>query len=142
VDLLLKMGYGGSRAEADQAIGKGGGEGIDGVISQGRLGLDTVYLQAKRWEGSVGRPAIQRFVGALARQAGAEGRVHHHGPFTAEVALQLLTLGGLPPQQKCLRVLASTADLEGAASGSDSRHIFSAYRSAAVIFRSRRRSNR
>ena len=60
VDLLLKMGYGGSRADAGQAIGKGGDEGIDGVISEDRLGLDIVYLQAKRWEGSVGRPEIQK----------------------------------------------------------------------------------
>jgi len=50
VELLLKMGYGGSRADAGQAIGKGGDEGIDGVISEDRLGLDIVYLQAKRWE--------------------------------------------------------------------------------------------
>lgn len=60
VDLLLKMGYGGSRADAGQAIGKGGDEGIDGVISEDRLGLDMVYLQAKRWEGSVGRPEFQK----------------------------------------------------------------------------------
>ena len=60
VDLLLKMGNGGSRADAGQAIGKGGDEGIDGVISEDRLGLDIVYLQAKRWEGSVGRPEIQK----------------------------------------------------------------------------------
>jgi restriction system protein len=65
VELLLKMGYGGSRADAGQAIGKSGDEGIDGVISEDRLGLDIVYLQAKKWEGSVGRPEIQKFVGAL-----------------------------------------------------------------------------
>jgi len=64
VDLLLKMGYGGSRADAGQAIGKGGDEGIDGVISEDRLGLDIVYLQAKRWEGSVGRPEIQKLGGS------------------------------------------------------------------------------
>jgi len=55
VELLLKMGYGGSRADAGQAVGKAGDEGIDGVISEDRLGLDIVYLQAKRWDGSVGR---------------------------------------------------------------------------------------
>jgi len=65
VELLLKMGYGGSRADAGQAVGKAGDEGIDGVISEDRLGLDIVYLQAKRWDGSVGRPEIQKFVGAL-----------------------------------------------------------------------------
>jgi restriction system protein len=65
VELLLKMGYGRSRADAGRAIGSSGDEGIDGIISEDRLGLDTIYLQAKRWEGSVGRPEIQKFVGAL-----------------------------------------------------------------------------
>src|SRR5205823_6999883 len=65
VELLLKMGYGGSRRDAGQAIGRSGDEGIDGVISEDRLGLDVVYLQAKKWDGTVGRPEIQRFVGAL-----------------------------------------------------------------------------
>ena len=65
VELLLKMGYGGSRTDAGQAVGKSGDEGIDGVISEDRLGLDVVYLQAKKWDGTVGRPEIQKFVGAL-----------------------------------------------------------------------------
>jgi restriction system protein len=65
VELLLKMGYGGSRAEAGKAVGAAGDEGIDGVINEDRLGLDTIYLQAKRWEGTVGRPEIHKFVGAL-----------------------------------------------------------------------------
>lgn len=65
VELLLKMGYGGSREEAGEAVGSAGDEGIDGVINEDRLGLDTIYLQAKRWEGTVGRPEIQKFVGAL-----------------------------------------------------------------------------
>jgi restriction system protein len=65
VELLLKMGYGGSRKEAGEAIGRSGDEGIDGIINEDRLGLDVIYLQAKRWEGSVGRPEIQKFVGAL-----------------------------------------------------------------------------
>jgi restriction system protein len=65
VELLLKMGYGGSRRDAGQAIGRAGDEGIDGVISEDRLGLDVVYLQAKKWEGTVGRPEIHKFVGAL-----------------------------------------------------------------------------
>ncbi len=65
VELLLKMGYGGSREEAGEAVGSSGDEGIDGVINEDRLGLDTIYLQAKRWEGTVGRPEIQKFVGAL-----------------------------------------------------------------------------
>jgi restriction system protein len=65
VELLLKMGYGGSREEAGEAIGSAGDEGIDGVINEDRLGLDTIYLQAKRWESTVGRPEIHKFVGAL-----------------------------------------------------------------------------
>ena len=84
VELLLKMGYGGSRADAGQAIGKRGDEGIDGVISEDRLGLDIVYLQAKRWEGSVGRPEIQKFVGALHGKRARKGVFITTGSFTAE----------------------------------------------------------
>lgn len=65
IDLLIKMGYGGSRREAGQAIGKSGDEGIDGIIKEDRLGLDTIYLQAKRWANTVQRPEIQKFAGAL-----------------------------------------------------------------------------
>lgn len=65
VDLLVKMGYGGSRADAGKAIGRSGDGGIDGIIKEDRLGLDIIYIQAKRWEGVVGRPEIQKFAGAL-----------------------------------------------------------------------------
>jgi len=65
VELLVKMGYGGSYQEAVQAIGRSGDEGVDGVIKEDRLGLDVIYLQAKRWEGPVGRPELQKFAGAL-----------------------------------------------------------------------------
>lgn len=65
VDLLVKMGYGGSREEAGKAVGKSGDEGIDGIIKEDKLGLDVVYIQAKRWTNPVGRPEIQKFVGAL-----------------------------------------------------------------------------
>ncbi len=65
VDLMVAMGYGGSRADAGKSIGGTGDEGIDGIIKEDRLGLDLVYLQAKRWEGTVGRPEVQKFVGAL-----------------------------------------------------------------------------
>ena len=66
VELLLKMGYGGSRRDAGQAIGKSGDGGIDGVIKEDKLGLDVVYIQAKRWDsGQVGSKEIQAFVGAL-----------------------------------------------------------------------------
>jgi restriction system protein len=65
VDLLVNMGYGGSRQDAGRAIGRSGDGGIDGIIDEDRLGLDVIYLQAKRWEATVGRPEIQKFAGAL-----------------------------------------------------------------------------
>lgn len=65
VELMVAMGYGGSRADAGQALGRSGDGGVDGLIKQDRLGLETVYLQAKRWEGVVGRPQIQGFAGSL-----------------------------------------------------------------------------
>ena len=68
VELLVKMGYGGSRKDAGQAIGKSGDEGIDGIIKEDRLGLDIIYIQAKRWENTVSRPEIQKFAGALQGQ--------------------------------------------------------------------------
>lgn len=73
VDLLVKMGYGGTRRDAGQAIGRAGDEGIDGIIKEDRLGLDIIYIQAKRWENPVGRPEIQRFVGALQGQRARKG---------------------------------------------------------------------
>src|SRR5580700_5736576 len=75
VDLLLAMGYGGSKAEAGRAVGQGGDGGIDGIIDQDRLGLDKVYIQAKRWEGSVGRPVIQAFAGSLEGNGATKGVV-------------------------------------------------------------------
>ncbi len=65
VDVIVSMGYGGSRREAGKAVGGTGDDGIDGIINEDRLGLDNIYLQAKRWEGTVGRPEIQKFAGAL-----------------------------------------------------------------------------
>mgnify|MGYP000641262512 CR=1 FL=1 len=64
-DLLVKMGYGGTLSDAGEAIGRSGDGGIDGTIKEDKLGLDVIYIQAKRWEGTVGRPQIQNFVGAL-----------------------------------------------------------------------------
>jgi restriction system protein len=73
LDLLVAMGYGGSRKEAAE-LGKGTNDGgIDGLINEDRLGLDRIYVQAKRWENSVGRPEIQHFVGALAGQHATKG---------------------------------------------------------------------
>ena len=73
VRLLVKMGYGGSIQDAGKAIGRSGDEGIDGIIKEDKLGLDAVYIQAKKWEGTVGRPEIQKFVGALAGQGAKKG---------------------------------------------------------------------
>jgi restriction system protein len=84
VEVLLKMGYGGSRKDAGQAIGRSGDEGIDGVISEDRLGLDLVYLQAKKWDGTVGRPEIQRFVGALHGKRARKGVFITTGSFSSE----------------------------------------------------------
>jgi restriction system protein len=84
VDLLIKMGYGSARKGAGQAIGRSGDEGIDGIISEDRLGLEQVYLQAKRWEGTVGRPEIQRFVGALHGRRARKGVFITTGSFSSE----------------------------------------------------------
>jgi restriction system protein len=84
VELLLNMGYGGSRKEAGEAIGKGGDEGIDGIINEDRLGLDVIYLQAKRWEGAVGRPEIQKFVGALHGKRAKKGVFITTSSFSSE----------------------------------------------------------
>lgn len=73
VDLLVKMGYGGSRKDAGQAVGRRGDEGIDGIIKEDRLGLDIIYIQAKRWDSTVGRPEIQKFAGALDGQRAKKG---------------------------------------------------------------------
>jgi restriction system protein len=73
VDLLVAMGYGGSRRDAGRAIGKSGDGGIDGIIKEDKLGLDVIYLQAKKWEGTVGRPEIQKFAGALQGHRAAKG---------------------------------------------------------------------
>lgn len=84
VELLVKMGYGGSRTDAGKAIGKSGDEGIDGIIKEDKLGLDIIYIQAKRWENVVGRPEIQKFVGALAGQGAKKGIFITTSRFTNE----------------------------------------------------------
>ena len=73
MDLLVRMGYGGTRADAGEVIGKSGDGGIDGTIKEDRLGLDVLYLQAKRWENTIGRPEIQQFAGALQGQKARRG---------------------------------------------------------------------
>lgn len=84
VDLLVKMGYGGSRIDAGQAVGRSGDGGIDGIINEDRLGLDVIYIQAKRWEGTVGRPEIQKFVGALQGRRAKKGIFITTSSFTTD----------------------------------------------------------
>ena len=84
IELLVAMGYGGSRREAARKVGRSGDAGIDGIIKEDRLGLDAIYIQAKRWEGPVGRPEIQKFVGALQGQRAHKGIFITASHFTAD----------------------------------------------------------
>ncbi|MCC7360292.1 MAG: restriction endonuclease [Anaerolineales bacterium] len=84
VDVLVKMGYGGTRKDAGKAIGKSGDSGIDGIINEDRLGLDVIYLQAKSWDEPVGRPEIQKFAGALQGQRAKKGIFITTSSFTKE----------------------------------------------------------
>jgi len=86
VELLVKMGYGGSRRDAGERIGQTGDGGIDGIIKEDRLGLDTIFIQAKRWQGSVGRPEIQKFVGALQGQRAKKGVFITTSTYTGDAA--------------------------------------------------------
>lgn len=83
LDLLHRMGYGASRADL-QRVGGAGDGGIDGVISLDKLGLEKVYVQAKRWQGTVGRPEIQGFYGALAGQRANKGVFITISDYTAQ----------------------------------------------------------
>lgn len=84
VDLLVAMGYGGSREDAAAVVGRSGDEGIDGIIKEDRLGLDAIYVQAKRWKDAVGRPDIQRFAGALQGQRARKGVFITTSSFSAD----------------------------------------------------------
>lgn len=84
VELLVAMGYGGSRRDAGERVGQSGDGGIDGIIKEDRLGLDTIYIQAKRWQGNVGRPEIQKFVGALQGQRARKGVFITTSAFTTD----------------------------------------------------------
>lgn len=93
VDLLVTMGYGGSHQDAAKAIGKTSDGGIDGIISEDRLGLDKIYIQAKRWENTVGRPDIQQFKGALADQVAKKGVFITTSTFSKEAKESALKSG-------------------------------------------------
>ncbi len=84
VELLVKMGYGGSFKEAATVVGKSGDAGIDGIIKEDKLGLDVIYIQAKKWEGTVGRPEIQKFAGALMGRKAKKGIFITTSDFSSE----------------------------------------------------------
>ena len=84
VEVLEAMGYGGSHADAAKIVGRSGDGGIDGIIKQDRLGLENIYVQAKRWETTVGRPTIQQFAGALQGQRARKGVLITTSDFSRE----------------------------------------------------------
>lgn len=92
VELLVAMGYGGTLQDAGKAVGKSGDGGIDGIIKEDRLGLDVIYLQAKRWEGVVGRPEIQKFAGALLGNQARKGVFITTSDFTKEAQNYVKTI--------------------------------------------------
>jgi len=101
IDLLVKMGYGGTRKDAGEAVGRSGDGGIDGIIKQDRLGLDIVYIQAKRWDGTVGRPEIQKFAGALQGQLAKKGIfittstfTEHAHEYASRIESQIILIDG------------------------------------------------
>ncbi|MCA1567513.1 MAG: restriction endonuclease [Acidobacteria bacterium] len=94
VELLVKMGYGGSRSDAGRAVGRSGDGGIDGIIKEDRLGLDVIYIQAKRWdENTVGRPDVQQFAGALQGQRANKGIFLTTSKFTNEAQEYVSRIG-------------------------------------------------
>ena len=84
VELLVRMGYGGSIKEAGEVIGRSGDEGIDGTIKQDVLGLDVIYIQAKKWDTTVGRPEVQKFAGALQGRRARKGIFITTGSFSKD----------------------------------------------------------
>lgn len=86
LDVLYEMGYGGSRHDAAERLGQSGDEGVDGIIREDRLGLDLIYVQAKRWKNPVGRPEIQKFFGALHGQRATRGVFITTSSFSKEAA--------------------------------------------------------
>ena len=84
VELLVAMGYGGTRRDAARVVGQSGDGGIDGEINEDRLGLDKVYVQAKRWDNSVGRPVVQAFAGSLMGRQASKGVLITTASFTSD----------------------------------------------------------
>lgn len=92
VKLLVAMGYGGTEADAARVVGRSGDGGIDGIIKEDRLGFDSIYVQAKRWEATVGRPTIQQFAGALQGQRARKGTVITTSSFSRDAIDYAATL--------------------------------------------------
>ncbi len=92
IQLLVAMGYGGSEVDAGRVVGRAGDGGIDGIIKEDLLGFDSIYVQAKRWENSIGRPTIQQFAGALQGQRARKGAVITTSSFTREAVEYAATL--------------------------------------------------
>jgi restriction system protein len=84
IELLVKMGYGGNLKDAGSVLGQSGDGGVDGIIKEDKLGLDVIYVQAKRWDSTVGRPVVQAFVGALHGKRAKKGIMITTGTFSAE----------------------------------------------------------
>jgi restriction system protein len=82
VDLLVSMGYGGSRIDAGRAIGRSGDGGVDGVIDEDRLGLDNIYIQAKRWRDNVSSNTVNEFVGSVLQRGARKGVIITTSQFT------------------------------------------------------------
>jgi restriction system protein len=119
VDLLVAMGYGGSQEDAAQVVGKSGDGGIDGIIKEDRLGLESVYVQAKRWEGTVGRPVIQQFVGALHERKARKGVVITSSSFTKDAiqsaknqSLTIILIDGLQLAEYMIEFGVGVSDVE------------------------------
>ncbi|HCZ10984.1 MAG TPA: restriction endonuclease [Nitrospiraceae bacterium] len=94
VELIVKMGYGGSRSDAGKAIGKSGDGGIDGIIKEDKLGLDIVYIQAKRWDNNpVGSPDVMQFTGALQAQRANKGIFITTSRFTDDARTYVSQIG-------------------------------------------------
>ena len=94
VELLVKMGYGGSRSDAGRAVGRSGDGGIDGIIKEYRIWLDVIYIQTKRWdENAVGRPDVQQFAGALQGQRASKGIFLTTSKFTNEAQEYVSRIG-------------------------------------------------
>jgi restriction system protein len=93
VDLLVAMGYGGSRKDAGQVVGQTGDGGVDGIIKEDKLGLDVVYIQAKKWDGTVGRPIVQGFAGALMGKKANKGVLLTTSKFSQDARMYAESIG-------------------------------------------------